>query len=72
MHELLTKQNIDFVERAREVAVSKAELPDSETIQRQLAEVAPTKVLRFSAVTGEGLNQLMGQTYSLLHGAPSP
>ncbi len=68
----LEKYDPNLAQRPELVAVSKAELPDSETIQQQLAKVAPTKVLRFSAVTGEGLNQLMRQTYSLLHGAPSP
>jgi GTP-binding protein len=42
------------------VAVSKADLPAAEAVQRQLGDELNRPVLLLSAVTGQGLNQLTG------------
>ncbi len=46
-------------DRPEIVAVTKAELPGAQEIQQQLADVVPHDVLLISAVTGQGLNQLI-------------
>jgi len=51
------------------VAVSKGELPGAEDVRRQLAEATGREVLRFSSVTGEGLNALMTRTFQMLQEA---
>ncbi|MEX0585996.1 MAG: GTPase ObgE [Pirellulales bacterium] len=48
-------------ERPEIVVVSKAELPDSDEVRTRLAEDLQTDVLAISAVTGAGLNQLVGR-----------
>lgn len=48
------------------VAISKAELPESAEVAAQLEAMIGRPVLRFSAVTGEGLSQLLRTTYQLL------
>jgi GTP-binding protein len=48
------------------VAVSKAELPDAATVQKRLADAVGREVLRISAVTGEGLDQLLRRIASEL------
>jgi GTP-binding protein len=51
------------------VAVSKAELPGAADVQRRLTETTGHDVLRFSSVTGEGLDQLLQAAYRLLNEA---
>jgi GTP-binding protein len=46
-------------DRPEIVAVTKAELPEAQEILQQLSQVVPHEVLLLSAVTGEGLNQLI-------------
>ena len=46
--------------------VSKAELPGAEEIRGQIAAESGRDVLLISAVTGQGLNQLVRQAESLL------
>ena len=41
------------------VAVTKAELPDANTVRDALAAELPGEVLAISAVTGQGLDQLL-------------
>lgn len=57
----------DLAKRPEIVAVSKAELPNSEEIREQLAEASGREVLLFSSVTGQGLKDLMNKTYTLLN-----
>ncbi|NLS94192.1 MAG: GTPase ObgE [Planctomycetaceae bacterium] len=47
--------------------VTKADLPGAAEIRRKLAEVADGNVLLISAVTGQGLNQLVGAIAILLN-----
>ncbi len=47
--------------------VTKADLPAAEEIRRRLEESLGRQVLLISAVTGEGLNRLVGQIAQLLH-----
>jgi GTP-binding protein len=54
------------------VAVSKAELPGAADVQRMLTEATSHDVLRFSSVTGEGLDQLLQVAYRLLDQAKQP
>jgi len=42
------------------VAVSKADLPNAQTVRQQLADELGRDVLLISAVTGQGLNELLG------------
>lgn len=46
-------------ERPEIVVVTKAELPDAEEVRQRLADDIKTEVMAISAVTGEGLNQLL-------------
>jgi GTP-binding protein len=65
----LLQYSADLAARPELVAVSKGELPGAEEVQRRLAEETGGDVLRFSSVTGEGLNALMTRTYSMLEAA---
>ena len=49
------------------VVVTKADLPNAEDMRRKLSEVAKGDVLLISAVTGQGLNELVGAIAALLH-----
>jgi GTP-binding protein len=55
--------------RPEVVAISKCELPDSEATRARLAETVDGPVLSFSAVTGQGLNELVGKITEHLSGA---
>ncbi|NOZ38927.1 MAG: GTPase ObgE [Planctomycetes bacterium] len=59
--------DVDLADRPEIIAVSKAELPNAEEIQQQLAEASGCEVLLFSSVTGQGLKVLMDRTYSVLN-----
>jgi GTP-binding protein len=72
-HELtMHKQSLG--ERPEIVAVTKAELPGAEAIQQRLSAALGRSVLLISAVTGQGLNHLLGAvTQQLGRGAePAP
>ena len=56
----LAQYHEDLATRPEIIAVSKIELPGAEQIRQELAEQLETKVLGISAVTGVGLDQLMG------------
>ena len=62
----LLQYDVDLASRPELVAVSKGELPGAEDVRQLLAEETGGEVLRFSAVTGEGLNGLMTRTYAML------
>jgi len=49
------------------VVVTKADLPDADVVRQQLFEVAQGDALLISAVTGQGLNELVGAIATLLH-----
>jgi GTPase len=55
----LAQYNQELVERPEIVCVSKAELPDAADVHALLAEETGREVLLISAVTGQGLNQLV-------------
>lgn len=50
------------------VVVTKADLPEAEAVREQLAESADGDVLLISAVTGQGLNDLVGRIVQTLKG----
>ena len=56
----------DLAQRPEIIAVSKAELPGAEEVQRQLATTSGREVQLFSSVTGQGLKALMDRTYAML------
>jgi GTP-binding protein len=60
-----------LAQRPEIVAVSKAELPGADDIQRRLSAMIGSDVLLFSSVTGEGLDRVLQTAYSLLN-APLP
>jgi GTP-binding protein len=72
----LQQYDVDLADRPEIVAVSKCELPGAEAVQAALAELTGREVLRFSAVTGEGLSALMNRTFAVLAesriAAPTP
>ncbi len=53
--------------RPEVVAVTKADLPRAEEVRRKLSEILGSEVLLISAVTGQGLNLLVGAVASLLN-----
>lgn len=61
-----------LAERPEIVAVSKAELPDAEPVAQALAESIGKPVMKFSAVTGEGLNELLRAAQRQLAELPAP
>lgn len=56
----------DLAARPEIIAVSKSELPGADEVAARLREATGKEVHQFSAVTGEGLRQLLGRTYELL------
>jgi GTP-binding protein len=54
------------------VAVSKADLPGAEEVQRKLADALGREVLLISAVTGQGLNTLVGTIAQTLQKDAAP
>jgi len=66
IREELTRYDLNLAERREVVAVSKAELPGADETRQRLAEATGSEVLLFSAVTGQGLNNLVFKAYSLL------
>jgi len=62
----LEKYDAELVTRPEIVAVTKADLPEAEATRQQLAERIGRDVLLISAVTGQGLNQLVGRIVQAL------
>jgi GTP-binding protein len=62
----LKQYRAELGERPEVVAVSKAELPGAEELQQRLARDLDREVLLISAVTGRGLNLLVGRVAELL------
>jgi GTP-binding protein len=57
----LEQYNASLVERPEILVCTKSELPDAAEVAKRLAEAAGRPVLSISAVTGEGLPQLLNQ-----------
>lgn len=53
-------------ERPEIIAVSKAELPGADEVQKRLAAETGRDVLLFSSVTGQGLDRLLQSAYAVL------
>ncbi len=64
----LEQFDVQLAQRPEIVAVSKADLPEAETVHRQLADELGRRVLLISAVTGQGLNHLVGTIAQALGG----
>jgi GTP-binding protein len=64
----LKEYDVDLADRPELVAVSKAELPGAEQVRERLAAATGGKVLLFSSVTGQGLNELVRSADNLLTG----
>jgi GTP-binding protein len=62
----LSQYDAQLAERPEILVVSKAELPGAEEIRDQIAAESGQGVLLISAVTGQGLNQLVRQAEALL------
>ena len=68
----LEKHDRELGLRPEIVAVTKADLPGAEDVQRKLAEELGREVLLISAVTGQGLNTLAGTIARALDKDPQP
>jgi GTP-binding protein len=55
-----------LAERPEIIAVSKAELPGADEVQKRLAAETGRDVLLFSSVTGQGLDRVLTTAYGLL------
>lgn len=66
----LEKHSEELGRRPEIVVVSKADLPKSQEVRQQLAEITGNEVLLISAVTGQGLNELVGRIAQTLQGEP--
>ena len=62
----LREYDVDVADRPELIVVSKGELPGAEEVRTALAAETQREVLRFSAVTGEGLSAVMNRTYAML------
>jgi GTP-binding protein len=62
----ISQYDDDLSHRPELVAVSKAELPEAEQVQRDLSQQVGSDVLCISAVTGQGLNHLTAAIVRLL------
>lgn len=67
----LEMHDVELGRRPEIVAVTKADLPGSRDVQQLLAEKTGREVLLISAVTGEGLNELVGRIALTLQGDPA-
>jgi GTPase len=66
----LEKHSQDLGQRPEIIVVSKADLPNSQEFRKELAETTGRDVLLISAVTGQGLNELVGRIAQMLQGEP--
>ena len=62
--------NTELGSRPEIVAVTKADLPSATEVRRLLAELTGGEVLLISAVTGQGLNDLVGRIALAIQGEP--
>jgi len=68
----LRRHDEQLGQRPEILAVTKADLPAAEEVQRELADGVDGEVLLISAVTGQGLNTLVGAIARQLQKDPSP
>ena len=66
----LEQHDVELGRRPEIVVVTKADLPAAREVQQQLAERIGGEVLLISAVTGQGLNELVGRIATMLQGEP--
>ena len=66
----LEKYNAELGRRPEIVVVTKADLPAGREVQQRLSEAIGGDVLLISAVTGQGLNELVGRIARTLQGEP--
>jgi GTPase len=66
----LELHSAELGQRPEIVVVTKGDLPGSGEVQRCLAEAVGRDVLLISAVTGQGLNELVGRIAQMLKGEP--
>lgn len=66
----LEMYNAELAKRPEILAVTKADLPSASEVQQRLAETTGGEVLLISAVTGQGLNELVGRIARTLQGDP--
>ena len=62
--------NAELCRRPEIVVVTKADLPSGRDVQQRLSEAIGGDVLLISAVTGQGLNELVGRIARTLQGDP--
>jgi GTP-binding protein len=70
IREELEKYDANLGRRPEILAVTKADLPGAEQVQQELAEELGREVLLISAVTGQGLNTLVGKIAQTLNKDP--
>jgi GTP-binding protein len=70
IREELRQHNPELVKRPEVVAVTKADLPSAAQVQSLLGESLGREVMLISAVTGQGLNRLLGAIAEALAAAP--
>ena len=66
----LAKYSADLEQRVEIIAVTKADLPEADDVRQKLAGELGRAVLLISAVTGQGLNDLVGTIAKQLEGEP--
>ena len=66
----LEMYNAELGRRPEIVVVTKADLPAGRDVQQRLSEAVGGDVLLISAVTGQGLNELVGRIARTLQGEP--
>ena len=72
IREELEKYDVELVRRPEIVAVTKADLPQADEVRRRLAEQLGRDVLLISAVTGHGLQELVGRIARELQETATP
>jgi len=68
----LRQYDASLVERPEVVVVTKADLPEAETVRQQLQDTLQKEVLLISAVTGQGLDRLLQRVAQLLEERDHP
>jgi GTP-binding protein len=67
----LELHSAELGQRPEILVVTKADLPGAADVRQQLAEIVGHEVLLISAVTGQGLNDLVGRIAKTLQGEPA-
>jgi GTP-binding protein len=68
----LEQHDAQLGRRPEIIVVTKADIPAGREVQQRLAEASGQAVLLISAVTGQGLNELVGRLAQMLQGEPAP